>query len=414
MTDRGEPPAKRAKTESDGRDTAHFTEHFTHPEVDNLRIRQIKALAHPQLIMEEYPGTISCVETVCASRLEAARCISGASDKLIVVVGPCSIHDPKSALEYAKRLKCEASRFKDDLLIMMRVYFEKPRTTIGWKGLLNDPYLDESFRVNDGLRMGRKLLRDINDMGLPCACEFLDVMTPQYLSDLVSWAAIGSRTTESQPHRELASGLSMPVGFNNGTSGDVDVAIDAVIAAKHPHCFFSISKHGTAAAVHSGGNDSTHVVLCGGKTGPNFDQKSVAECLGKLGKAGLQQGVMVDCASANCQKNHQNQPKVAKTIAEQIKKGAKICGIMIKSHMFEGRQDLPDTAALRAAGVSSLARPGDALDRMVSESPVIKAGLLRYGMSVTDGCVDWTTTVDMLEPLAMAVRERRKLKAPTK
>lgn len=405
----GVPPAKRARTETagSGGSQTHFTEHFTHPEVDNLRIQQIKALAHPQLVMEEYPSIPACVEVVRRCRQAAADCISGASDKVVVIVGPCSIHDPKSALEYAKRLTSEANRLKDDLVVIMRVYFEKPRATIGWKGLLNDPYLDESFRVNDGIRLGRKLLRDINAMGLPCGCEFLDVMTPQYLSDLVSWAGIGARTTECQPHRELASGLSMPVGFMNGTSGDVEVAIDAVMAAKHPHCFFSISKHGTAAIVHSNGNSSTHVILCGGKSGPNYDEKSVSDCLGQLGQAGLTQGVMVDCGHANSMKNHRNQLKVVKAVAEQIKTGAKICGVLIKSHLFEGRQDLPDKDALRGAGIGD-SRPADVLEGVAAESTVIRAGLLRYGVSVTDACVDWTTTVEMLDTLAQSVRERRK------
>jgi len=413
--DSEEPTAKRPRTEgsnfghgqaqTDG--CQHFTEHFTHPEIDNLRIKEIKALAHPMLVMEDYPPTGTCVDTVQRYRHAATQVITGNCDKVVVVVGPCSIHDPKSALEYAKRLRCEAERLKDELVIIMRVYFEKPRTTIGWKGLINDPYLDESFRVNDGFRIARKLLRDINDLGVPCACEFLDMLTPQYLSDLVSWAAIGARTTECQTHRELASGLSMPVGFKNSTSGDVDIAVDAVHAARQEHCFFSITKHGTAAIVHSKGNSVTHVVLRGGKTGPNYDEQSINSCLAKLAKGGVSQGVMVDCSHGNSQKNHRNQTKVLDALASQIRAGANILGVMFESNLFEGRQDLPSQEALRATGVPMSTRC-NTLDRQGAESPVITAGLLRYGVSVTDSCVDWTTTVDMLEKLAEAVRGRRQ------
>lgn len=405
------PAAKRPRTDDStkGKD-GHFTEHFTDPEVDNLRIMEIKALAQPQLVMEEYPATSTCVETVQRARAAAGGCVTGTDDRVILIVGPCSVHDPKGAMEYAKRLKCEAERFKDDLVILMRVYFEKPRTTVGWKGLVNDPYLDDSFRVNDGLRIGRKLLRDITNLGVPCACEFLDLLTPQYIADLVSWAAIGARTTECQSHRELASGLSMPVGFKNGTSGDVDIAIDAVQAAQHPHCFFSITKHGNAAIVHSKGNETTHVVLRGGKSGPNYEAEYVSGLSAKMAKRGLKQGVMIDCSHGNSLKNPRNQPKVLEAIGEQLKKGAQVCGVMVESNLFEGRQDLPTPEAIKTAGVTT-AGQFDVLERSGSESPIIKAGLLRYGVSITDACVDWTTTVQMMETLSQAVRERRKTKS---
>lgn len=401
-----EPARKRQRVVSeDGADekSGHFTEAFTDPAIDNVRIKEIKALAHPQLVMEEYALTDVGAETVQKGRAEISACVSGADDRIIVIVGPCSIHDPRSALEYAKRLKGERDRLEKDLVIAMRVYFEKPRTTVGWKGLINDPFLNDTYDINTGLRMGRRLLRDISDLGLPAACEFLDVIMPQYIGDLVSWAAIGARTTECQTHRELASGLSMPVGFKNGTSGDVDIAVDAVLAAQHPHCFFSITKQGTAAIVHSKGNTSTHVVLRGGKTGPNYQE--VPEITGKLDKKGLAQGVMVDCSHANSQKNHKNQPVVCRDLAQQIRNGARICGVMIESHLFEGRQDLPVPTALTA---TARARPRlDPLGAGSLESPVLQAGMIRYGVSITDACVDWGTTVEMLDNLAQCVRDRR-------
>lgn len=339
----------------------------------------------------------------------------GEDDRVIVIVGPCSIHDPKGAVEYARRLKSEADRLNKDILVVMRVYFEKPRTTVGWKGLINDPYLDESFRVNDGLRMGRKLLRDVNNLGLPVACEFLDTLTPPYISDLVSWAAIGARTTECQTHREMASGLSMPVGFKNGTSGDVDIAIDAVKAAKHPHCFFSITQHGTAAIIHSKGNENTHIVLRGGKSGPNFDKEHVDSLFQKQSKAGLSCGVIFDCSHGNSMKDHKNQPKVLQNICDQIKSGTRICGVMIESNLFEGRQDLPSPEAVQKAlggGASGAAnqREDVYLPPHGGESQIITAGLLRHGVSITDACVDWNTTVEMLEMLAKTVRDKRGAK----
>jgi len=381
-----EPAAKRART-----DTAEVT----------TRISEYCALVSPKFVREEFPASETCVSTVAAARKACAGCVAGTDDRVMVIVGPCSIHDPEAAMEYAKRLKVEADKYKDDLVIVMRVYFEKPRTTVGWKGLINDPYMDNSHKMNDGLRMGRKLLRDINDMGLPCGAELLDMTSPQYIEDLVSWAAIGARTTECQTHRELASCVGMPVGFKNGTSGDVGVAIDAIQSAAAPHHFFGITEHGAAALVHSKGNDSAHVVLRGGKTGPNYDEKNVAETQAALEKKKLKRGIVVDCSHGNSSKNHKNQPKVCSDLSEQIKKGAPICGIMIESHLFEGNQSLPNDEALAKLQQATYT---------LGESPVLKAGVLKYGVSITDACVDWPTTVAMLGPLAEAVRTRRTVK----
>ncbi|KAF4697480.1 hypothetical protein FOZ63_009261, partial [Perkinsus olseni] len=286
----------------------HFQEHFTDPEIDNLRIKKIKALIYPQLLVEEFPLTEKGKMVVSQGRKEASDIVSKKDDRMLVIVGPCSIHDPAAAKEYASRLKAEADRLKDDLVIIMRVYFEKPRTTVGWKGLINDPNIDDTFNVNAGLRTARRLLQEITHLGLPVGCEFLDTLTPQYIADLVSWAAIGARTTECQLHRELASGLSMPVGFKNSTSGDVDVSVDAVVSAKHPHCFFSIAKQGTAAIVHSHGNSDAHIILRGGKSGPNYSKKHVDECIAKQKKMGINQGVMIDCSHGNSNKDYKRQP----------------------------------------------------------------------------------------------------------
>jgi len=380
------PAAKRART--DGASVSS-------------RVSCHAALANPKLVIEEFPATETCVSTVAAARKACADCVSGADDRVMVIVGPCSIHDPQSAMEYAKRLKVEAEKYKNELVIIMRVYFEKPRTTVGWKGLINDPYMDNSYKMNDGLRMGRKLLRDINDMGLPCGCELLDMISPQYIEDLVSWAAIGVRTTECQTHRELASSVGMPVGFKNGTSGDVGVAIDAIQSAGSPHHFFGVTEHGAAALVHSEGNNTAHVVLRGGKVGPNYEEKHVKEAYAALEKKGLKRGIVVDCSHGNSNKNHKNQPKVSADLCEQIKKGNPIAGVMIESHLFEGNQSLPkdeELAKLRQASYT------------LGESPVLKAGVLKYGVSITDACVDWPTTVEMLGPLAEAVRASRAAK----
>jgi 3-deoxy-7-phosphoheptulonate synthase len=299
-------------------------------------------------------------------------------DRLAVVVGPCSIHDPKAALEYAARLKPVRDRLKGDLEIVMRVYFEKPRTTVGWKGLINDPDLDGSFNINKGIRIARELLLEINELGLPAGCEFLDMITPQYIADLVSWGAIGARTTESQVHRELASGLSCPVGFKNGTDGNVKIAVDAIKAASQPHHFLSVTKGGHSAIVSTAGNEDCHVILRGGKA-PNYDAASIAAASQDLAKAGLAQRLMIDTSHANSSKNPQNQPLVAQDIGGQVASGdARIVGLMVESHLLAGRQDLV---------------PGQPLT---------------YGQSITDGCIDWDASVTLLEGLAGAVQERRR------
>lgn len=408
-----QPPAKRKRFswDPDPDDDDHFIENLTNRQVDNLRISEIRALTHPQLMIEEFPCSTFLECVIKRGREAAAGCILGQDDRTIAVVGPCSVHDAKAALEYAQRLKVEAERLQEDVLVIMRVYLEKPRTTVGWKGLINDPYLDETFRVNDGFRIGRKLLRDVNSLGLPCACAFVDTLTPQYIADLVSWAEVDARTTECQTHRELSSGLSMPVGFKNTTSGDVQPAVDAVLASRHPHCFFGVTKHGTAAIVHSKGNDTTHVVLRGGKAGPNHHAASVADVLQKQAASSISTGIMIDCSHGNSGKDHRNQPKVLRDICEQIAQGAPICGVMIDSNLFEGRQDLPSSDVWRKAGISEHMGV-DVLEHPEGgESQIISAGLLRYGVSITDACVDWASTVEMLEALAKATRERRVSKA---
>lgn len=387
---------------------SHFTEHFTDAEVDNTRVREIRAIMSPQLLMQELPMTLESKETVLRGRREIQSIIQGRDDRLIVIVGPCSIHDPAQALEYGQLLKVEKERLGKDLCIVMRVYFEKPRTTVGWKGLINDPALDDSYMVNTGLRMGRQLLQNLNHEGLPCAVEFLDTVTPQYLADFVSWGAIGARTTECQLHRELASTLSMPVGFKNGTGGDLDVAIDGCVAATHPHCFFSSTKQGTMAIVHSMGNPDVHVVLRGGKSSPNYSEQHVKETLAKVSKkSGLPKSLIVDCSHANSQKDHNRQPLVAKDIGVQLRQGQRgIVGVMIESNLMEGNQALPkvegeaDFGHRKKAAQSGKGTGGD-----VGETVRAK---LRYGVSITDACISWKTTVDVLEQLAADVRARRQ------
>jgi 3-deoxy-7-phosphoheptulonate synthase len=398
----GEPAAKVRKTEVpsspklsaiDLPKLSHFVEHadVAH-EIDNLRISNIRAMVYPQLLLEEFPASDMCQQTVRNSRVEVAKVLHGEDDRLLVVVGPCSIHDPAAAREYALRLKNEIETYRKDLVIVMRVYFEKPRTTVGWKGLINDPDMDNTFNVNKGLRMGRELLEKINSSGVPCGCEFLDTITPQYVADLVSWGAIGARTTECQLHRELASGLSMPVGFKNGTSGDCDIAIDGVIAGQHPHTFYSTTKHGTVAIVHSKGNDDCHMILRGGKDGPNYSASHVTKYAAQSEKKGITIGLVVDCSHGNSNKDFKNQPKVVKEICSQLIEGSKIRGVMLESHLLEGGQKLPDPAKMPAGQ--------DVL------------GTLRYGVSVTDGCIGWTTTAEVLKELAAAVQARRaKVKA---
>ena len=345
--------------------------------VDDVRIREIKELAPPAHILREFPTTDVAAENTYAARQAIHRILHGADQRLLVVIGPCSIHDRDAALEYARRLRAENQRYSADLLILMRVYFEKPRTTVGWKGLINDPFLDGSFRINDGLRLARQLLYEINELHLPCATEFLDTITPQYTADLISWGAIGARTTESQVHRELASGLSCPVGFKNGTDGNVRIAVDAIRAAAVPHHFLSVTKAGHSAIVSTNGNEDCHLILRGGQQ-PNYDSASVDSASKELAAAGLAARVMIDCSHANCRKQYERQIEVAADVAAQVGNGDdRIFGVMVESYLQPGRQDL---------------QPGKAL---------------QYGVSVTDPCLGWEQGLEVLDLLAGAVRQRR-------
>jgi 3-deoxy-7-phosphoheptulonate synthase len=345
---------------------------------DDLRIREIKELTPPSTVIEEFPASEIAGQTTFEAREAIHRVLQGEDERLLAIVGPCSIHDPGAAIEYAHRLKEQKDRLADDLLIVMRVYFEKPRTTIGWKGLINDPYLDGSFHINDGLRIGRKLLLELNEMGVPAGVEYLDMISPQYIADLVSWGAIGARTTESQVHRELASGLSCPVGFKNGTDGSLKVAIDAVRTSREPHHFLSVTKAGHSAIVSTNGNSDCHVILRGGKK-PNYDSASVDSAARELAAAKLAPRIMIDLSHSNSQKNYMRQIEVGKEVGEQIAGGdTRIMGVMIESNLQPGRQDLIDKASLV------------------------------YGQSVTDACIGWADTAPLLETFAAAVRARRK------
>jgi 3-deoxy-7-phosphoheptulonate synthase len=349
---------------------------------DDLRIDNLRPLLPPAILMEEFPASEEATDVVVRGREGAGRLLSGRDDRLLVVVGPCSIHDPAAALEYAHRLSEVATEFEEDLCIIMRVYFEKPRTTVGWKGLINDPRLDGSFAINEGLRTARRLLLDVLGAGLPVGTEFLDPITPQFIADLVSWGAVGARTSESQVHRELASGLSMPVGFKNGTEGTFQVAIDAIRSAAHPHQFLSVTKQGVAAIVVTRGNHESHVILRGGKRGPNYSRECVQEVADALEAAGFPRRVMVDCSHANSGKYYGRQPEVVADVAQQISGGSgEIFGIMLESFLLDGRQDHPRTRA------------------EVSE--------LTYGLSITDACMGWERTRPLFAQLAEAVRKRR-------
>jgi 3-deoxy-7-phosphoheptulonate synthase len=345
--------------------------------IDDLRVREIDELVSPEALLNELPATAAISATTRAARQAVHRILAGADDRLLVIVGPCSIHDPAAALDYARKLAAQAQRFAADLLVVMRVYFEKPRTTVGWKGLINDPGLDGTYRVNEGLRLARKILLDINALGLPTGNEFLDPITPQYLADLASWGAIGARTTESQVHRELASGLSCPVGFKNGTDGNVRIAVDAIRAARHPHRFLGVTKAGRSAVVETTGNEDCHLILRGGKE-PNYDAASVAAACAELAAAGQTPQVMVDASHGNSRKQYRFQVDVIADVARQVA-GAdrRIFGTMVESNLCEGRQDL-------VAGKS-----------------------LDYGVSITDGCVGWEDTLGVLDTLAESVRRRR-------
>jgi len=351
-------------------------------QVDDLRIHQIRPLIQPAILMEELPLSAKGESTVATGRKTIEAIIQGRDDRLAVIVGPCSIHDPIAALEYAALLCKIQDELRDQLEIIMRVYFEKPRTRVGWKGLINDPFLDDSFQINKGLRIARKLLVDIVGLGLPAGCEFLDTISPQFIADCVSWGAIGARTTESQVHRELASGLSMPVGFKNGTDGGARIAIDAIHAARMPHHFLSVTKQSVAAIVETTGNDFCHLILRGGGNRTNYDAESVKEAAQALVASGLSPRLMIDCSHGNSLKDHRKQPLVAKSVADQVAAGnTNIFGLMIESSLVEGNQAI---------------KPGQALV---------------YGQSVTDACIDWKTTVPVLHELAEAVEKRRKLAA---
>lgn len=347
---------------------------------DDTRIQQLKPLIPPAILMEDFPLSEEGSETVELGRSTIESIIQEKDDRLVAVVGPCSIHDPAAAMEYAEQLIKLRNRFKVQLEIVMRVYFEKPRSRTGWKGLINDPLLDGSFQINLGLRTARQLLVDISSIGLPIGCEFLDTISPQFIADTVSWGAIGARTTESQIHRELASGLSMPVGFKNGTDGNIDIAIDAVHAASIPHHFLSVTKQSIAAIVETRGNTSCHIILRGSKDGPNYHEESVCRAAEKLAAAGLPGSMMVDCSHGNSNKNHERQSIVARDVADQIARGSRnIFGVMIESHLKSGNQKLEDPKKLT------------------------------YGLSITDACIDIRTTEKILENLAEAVEARRML-----
>ncbi len=349
--------------------------------IDDVRIKAMKELAPPAHVLREFPATPKSAATTFEARSAIHRILFGADDRLLVVIGPCSIHDYEAALDYARRLKAEAGRLQDDLLIVMRVYFEKPRTTVGWKGLINDPHLDGSFAINEGLRLARQLLWEVNELGLPAGTEFLDMITPQYIADLISWGAIGARTTESQVHRELASGLSCPVGFKNGTDGNVRIAVDAIKAAQSPHHFLSVTKAGHSAIVSTSGNEDCHLILRGGN-GPNYDAASVEAACKDLSAADVQGKLMIDFSHANSRKQHKLQVDVARDVAGQLAAGNdRIMGVMVESHLKEGRQDL---------------KPGVELE---------------YGKSITDACIGWEDSVTVLDVLAEAVRQRRVRRA---
>lgn len=345
---------------------------------DDLRIEGLKPLIPPAILIEEIPLPYAGQTFVSLARDHVNRIITGEDDRLLVVVGPCSIHDTKAALEYAEKLLPLRQQLAGELDVVMRVYFEKPRTRSGWKGLINDPYIDNSFRINDGLRIARKLLVDLTAMGLPVGCEFLDTISPQFLADCVSWGAIGARTTESQVHRELASGLSMAVGFKNGTDGNVKIAIDAIHAAQTPHHFLSITKQGVAAIVHTRGNSVGHLILRGSTQGPNYSSEHVKKVSKELVDAGLRPGLIIDCSHGNSQKDHNRQPAVARDVAAQIAAGERaIIGVMLESHLKSGNQ---------------------------KEAPLDK---LEYGKSITDACIAFEDTAALLTDLAAAVTKRR-------
>ena len=346
---------------------------------NNINVKQITPLTPPDEIKEELPLSEKACQTVVQARQTVRNILDREDHRLFAVVGPCSIHDTEVAIEYALRLKALHEEFKDRIYLIMRVYFEKPRTTVGWKGFINDPGLDESCDINRGLRLARELLLNLADMQVSAGTEFLDTISPQYVADLVTWGAIGARTTESQVHRELSSGLSMPVGFKNGTDGNIKIAIDAICAAQNPHCFLSVTKQGVSAIVRTKGNDSCHVILRGSSKVTNYDADSIKTITNELAEAGLDTGVMVDCSHGNSLKDHRNQPGVIDALAEQLRAGeSNIRGVMIESHLEEGNQK------------------------------VIAGQDLVYGQSITDKCIAWNTTETVLQTLADASAARMK------
>ncbi|MGE0387636.1 MAG: 3-deoxy-7-phosphoheptulonate synthase [Gammaproteobacteria bacterium] len=345
---------------------------------DDVRIVETREVIAPQELLRDVPLGERASQTVFFARRALQNVLAGTDDRLLVVVGPCSIHDPEAAHDYAGRLKVAANAFERDLLIVMRVYFEKPRTTIGWKGLINDPGLDESFRINDGLHIARRLLVDLNEMGMPAATEFLDPISPQYVADLIAWGAIGARTTESQVHRELASGLSCPVGFKNATDGGIQIAVDAIRAAANRHHFLGVTKSGHTAIVETAGNPDCHLILRGGNNGPNYSPEHIEEAAGMLRAAGLPARIIVDCSHANSGKSHERQSDVGREVAAQIARGdRRIVGVMLESFIASGRQDL---------------KPGKAL---------------AYGQSITDACMGWEETEAVLAGFGAAAAARR-------
>lgn len=351
-------------------------------QTDDLRIKDVMPLPPPEHLIRFFPIVGTPVEAAIGrTRTAIRRIMQREDDRLLVVMGPCSIHDPVAAVDYARKLRVQRERFKDTLEVVMRVYFEKPRTTVGWKGLINDPYLDESYRIDEGLRIGRQLLLEINKLGMPAGSEFLDVISPQYLGDLIAWGAIGARTTESQVHRELASGLSAPIGFKNGTDGNIRIAIDAIQAASRPHHFLSIHKNGQVAIVETRGNGDCHVILRGGKE-PNYQAAHVAAACAEIEAAGLPCSLMVDFSHANSSKQHQRQIEVARDVAAQLTRGSRcIFGVMVESHLLAGAQKF-------SAGKDDPAQ-------------------LEYGKSITDACIGWEDSLTVLEVLSDAVAERR-------
>lgn len=345
---------------------------------DDVRVTDIRPLISPAILMQDFPASHEASKVVYDARQEFRRILKKEDDRLAVMVGPCSIHDTVAAIDYAGRLAEARKKYEKDLLLIMRVYFEKPRTTVGWKGLINDPFMDGSYNINSGLRMSRGLLLHLAEMGVPAATEFLDVITPQYISDLIAWGAIGARTTESQVHRELASGLSMPIGFKNGTTGCVQIAVDGIVSSAHPHCFLSVTKQGVSAIVSTSGNDSCHIILRGSTEGPNYYPENVAAAWEIQQKAGISNRLMIDCSHGNSRKKWQDQHLVAESVAAQLASGDDHIGaVMIESNIFSGNQKCDSRQNLK------------------------------YGVSITDACVDWEGTLAILDTLAEGVQARR-------